>query len=135
MKGSEVEVFLLISISFQIMNFTHIVSHYIQLCNYLNQTLQKVNILKNLILYKKKRLRIFSRIFLQLSISSFILIIIFQFNGLDWSLLVKHLDYEDIHNSWLYCFTNPLEIGTPVSLSHHQPHVWIWEKKVHRGKQ
>ena len=57
-----------------------------------------------------------------------------QFNGLDWSLLVKHLDYEDIHNSWLYCFTNPLEIGTRVSLSYRQP--WrIWEKKVHRGKQ
>ena len=29
-----------------------------------------------------------------------------QFNGLDWSLLVKHLDYEDMHNPWLYCFTN-----------------------------
>ena len=23
--------------------------------------------------------------------------------------------YEDIHNSWLYCFTNPLEIGSRVS--------------------
>ena len=31
-----------------------------------------------------------------------------QFNGLDWSLLVKHLEFEDIHNSWLYCFTNGL---------------------------
>ena len=35
-----------------------------------------------------------------------------QFNGLDWSLLVKHLVIKDIHNSWLYCFTNPLELGT-----------------------
>ena len=26
-----------------------------------------------------------------------------QFNGLDWSLLVKHLVIKDIHNSWLYC--------------------------------
>ena len=25
-----------------------------------------------------------------------------HFNGLDWSLLVKHLVIEDIHNSWLY---------------------------------
>ena len=32
-----------------------------------------------------------------------------QFNGLDWSLLVKHLEFEDGHNSWLYWFTNPLE--------------------------
>ena len=47
------------------------------------------------------------------------------FNGLDWSLLVKHLDYEDIHNSWLYCFTNPLELGTRVSLSHRQPNVLL----------
>ena len=22
--------------------------------------------------------------------------------------------FEDIHNSWLYCFTNPLELGTRV---------------------
>ena len=29
----------------------------------------------------------------------------------------------DIHNSWLYCFTNPLELGTRVSLSHRQPNV------------
>ena len=27
---------------------------------------------------------------------------------------------EDTHNSWLYCFTNPLELGTRVSLSHCQ---------------
>ena len=39
------------------------------------------------------------------------------FNGLDRSLLVKHLVIEDIHNSWFYCFTNPLELGTRVSLS------------------
>ena len=25
--------------------------------------------------------------------------------------------FEDIHNSWLYCFTNPLEIGTRVPIS------------------
>ena len=25
--------------------------------------------------------------------------------------------FEDIYNSWLYCFTNPLELGTHVSLS------------------
>ena len=28
-----------------------------------------------------------------------------QFNGLDWRLLVKHLDYEDMHNPWLYIFS------------------------------
>ena len=43
--------------------------------------------------------------------------LICQFNGLDWSFLVNHLEFEDIHNSWLYCFTNPLELGTRVSLS------------------
>ena len=32
---------------------------------------------------------------------------------------------KDIHNSWLYCFTNPLEFGTRVSLSHRQPNVHI----------
>jgi len=30
-----------------------------------------------------------------------------HFNDLNWSLLVKHLVIEDVHNSWLYCFTNP----------------------------
>ena len=30
---------------------------------------------------------------------------------------------KDIHNSWLYCFTNPFELGTRVSLSHCQPYV------------
>ena len=35
----------------------------------------------------------------------------YQFNGLDWSLLVKHLEFEDKHNSWLYCFTNRLKLG------------------------
>ena len=29
-------------------------------------------------------------------------------NGLDWSLLVKHLVNKDTHNSWLNCFTNPM---------------------------
>ena len=24
---------------------------------------------------------------------------------------LKLIFYEDIHNSWLYCFTNPLELG------------------------
>ena len=28
---------------------------------------------------------------------------------------------EDIHSSWLYCFTNSLELLTHVSLSHRQP--------------
>ena len=31
---------------------------------------------------------------------------IIQFNGLDWSLLVKHLDYEDIIKSCVYLHTN-----------------------------
>ena len=31
--------------------------------------------------------------------------------------------HEDIHNPWLYCFTNPLEIWIRVSLSHRQPYV------------
>ena len=46
-----------------------------------------------------------------------------QFNGLNWSLLVKHLEFEDMHNSWLYCFTNPLELGTRVSLLALAKHV------------
>ena len=33
---------------------------------------------------------------------------------------------KDIHNSWLYCFTNPLELGTRVSLSHRQPNVYTF---------
>ena len=41
----------------------------------------------------------------------------YKFNGLDWSLLVKHLDYEYIHNSWLYCFTISLESETRVPIS------------------
>ena len=28
------------------------------------------------------------------------------------------IKFEDIHNSWLYCFTNPLELGIRVSVSH-----------------
>jgi len=36
---------------------------------------------------------------------------------------VKHLLIEDIHNSWLYWFTNPLVLGTRVSLLHRQPYV------------
>ena len=40
-----------------------------------------------------------------------------HFNGLDRSLLVKHLVIEDIYNSWLYCITNPFELWTCVSLS------------------
>ena len=36
------------------------------------------------------------------------------------------LMYEDIHNSWLYCFTNPLEIGTHVPLSHRICHTYGW---------
>ena len=47
-------------------------------------------------------------------------------NGLDWSLLVKHLVIGDIHNSWLYCFTNPIELGTRVSLAHRQLYVWTY---------
>jgi len=39
---------------------------------------------------------------------------------------VKHLVIEDVHNSRLYCFTNPLELGTRVSLSHRQPYVILW---------
>ena len=34
---------------------------------------------------------------------------------------MKYNTLEDIHNFWLYCFTNPLELGTRVSLSHRQP--------------
>ena len=28
---------------------------------------------------------------------------------------MKHLDYEVTHNSWLYCFTNPLDPRVPSS--------------------
>ena len=38
---------------------------------------------------------------------------------------MKHLVIKDIHNSGLYCFTNPLELGTRVSLSHRQSCVSI----------
>ena len=27
-------------------------------------------------------------------------------------LFIMIVFFEDIHNSWLYCFTNPLELGT-----------------------
>ena len=38
---------------------------------------------------------------------------------------------KDIHNSWLYCFTNPPELGTRVSLSHRQPNVlYIFNYKM-----
>ena len=33
---------------------------------------------------------------------------VFHFNGLDWSLLVKHPVIEDVHNFWLYRFTSEL---------------------------
>ena len=36
---------------------------------------------------------------------------------------------KDIHNSWLYCFTNPLELGTRVSLSHRQPNVLVGKRR------
>ena len=42
---------------------------------------------------------------------------LFRFDGPDWNFLVKHV-IEDIHDSWLHCSTNPLELGTCVSLSH-----------------
>ena len=32
---------------------------------------------------------------------------------------MKHLVIEDVHNSWLYCFSNPFKLGTRVSLLHH----------------
>ena len=40
-------------------------------------------------------------------------------------LSIHFLKIKDIHNSWLYCFTNPLELGTRVSLSHRQLNVLI----------
>ena len=39
-------------------------------------------------------------------------------------ILITKKNIKDIHNSWLYCFTNPLELGTRVSLSHRQPNVF-----------
>ena len=39
--------------------------------------------------------------------------------------LFKENEMKVIHNSWLYCFTNPLELGTRVSLSHRQPNVLV----------
>ena len=36
---------------------------------------------------------------------------------------INKVKIKDIHNSWLCCFTNPLELGTRVLLSHHQPNV------------
>ena len=47
---------------------------------------------------------------------------------------MKHLVIKDIHNSWLYCFTNPLELGIRVSLSHRQSyehtHGWRCESET-----
>ena len=40
-------------------------------------------------------------------------------------VMYKNKVIKDIHNSWLYCFTNPLELGTRVSLSHRQPNVLV----------
>ena len=37
---------------------------------------------------------------------------------------------KDIHNSWLYCFTNPPELGTRVSLSHRQPNVKQYNQEL-----
>ena len=37
---------------------------------------------------------------------------------------------KDIHNSWLYCFTNPLELGTCVSLSHRQPNIRLISETI-----
>ena len=51
-----------------------------------------------------------------------------HFNGLDRSLLVKHLVIEGIHNSWLHCFTNSLELGTRVSLSHREHIRLTWKR-------
>ena len=34
---------------------------------------------------------------------------IFLYNKINYDEVI-----EDIHNSWLYCFTNPLELGTQV---------------------
>ena len=53
-----------------------------------------------------------------------------KLNELFSTLEIKHSVYliEDIHNSWLYCFTNPLELGTRVSLSHYQPYM-SWTQK------
>ena len=42
---------------------------------------------------------------------------------LDYYGLNTSYEMKDIHNSWLYCFTNPPELGTRVSLSHRQPNV------------
>ena len=39
--------------------------------------------------------------------------------------MINRFNIEDIHKSWLYCFTNPLELGTYVSLWHRQPYVLI----------
>ena len=36
--------------------------------------------------------------------------------------------FADIHNSWLYCFTDPLELGTRVSLLHRQ--LWLTMRKT-----
>ena len=38
-----------------------------------------------------------------------------QINGLDWSLLVKHLEFEDIHNSHTYGWRCESETRVPSS--------------------
>ena len=47
-----------------------------------------------------------------------------------FTYLITENNYEDIHNSWLYCFTNPLELGTRVSLVHRQPYVCIQSRPL-----
>ena len=42
----------------------------------------------------------------------------YQFNGLNWSLLVKHLEFEDIHNSWLY-------LHMLVKMKKASNHIWF----------
>ena len=44
-------------------------------------------------------------------------------------LLYSTFTLVDIHNSWLYCFTNRLELGTRVSLSHRQLYVSVERRK------
>ena len=35
-----------------------------------------------------------------------------------------NLLFKDVHNSWLYCFINPFELGTRVLLSHRVCHTY-----------
>ena len=57
-------------------------------------------------------------------VSKMLCVVLFFFSVNIFSSLKRRLILKVYtNNSWLHCFTNPLELGTRVSLSHRQPYV------------